>query len=148
MDNAKITYFIKDLNKNYIQAEQAYVGTYTGEKALSFDLRIWNNYKGIDNVKDLNNFNIVLSFSCKEDSALLPYIKMAIANKTEIPVSIIGESAVGTFLEKVILSGTANDGADTNSDNFIDITISFNAEDSSVLKDHDLKSMYIELVEL
>jgi hypothetical protein len=150
MDDSKITYYIKDSENQYIRQHSTYAGTYTGDKPLEVDIRIWNNYCGIEDVADFNNFNIVLSFLTVEDNALLPYITVILSGRRNEVLSPIIENQTAVFSssEPLILKGTANTGSDNDLDNYIDVTISFQMAPDAYLKDHDLKSLVMDVVEL
>jgi len=146
MDKPKITYHV--LNTDiYSKQDSVYAGTYTGDKALNINLRIWNNFRGTEAVEDLEDFSLVLHFLTEEDNALLQYISLSITDEIEIPCIIEENTVVGTFVDPVALSGQANTGSDTYTGNYINITVSFNAGAGAYLKDHDLKSLVLEIVE-
>lgn len=148
MDKPKITYHVLRTDNTYTKQSSVYAGTYTGDEALSVTFRIWNNYRGTEDVEDLGNFNIIARFLTEEDNALLPYISMAITDNIEIPCIVENNACVGTFVDPVILSGKANTGSSEYTQNYIPITVSFKAAAGAYLKDHDLKSLIIEIVEL
>lgn len=147
MEKPIITYHVLNTDQTYSKQDSVYAGTYTGSEALTVNFRIWNNYKGTEDVEDLQNFNLVLHFLTEEDNVLLKYITLAITDEIEIPRIIEDDALVGTFVDPVILSGRANTGSDQYKDNYVDITVTFQAADA-YLKDHDLKSLVIEIVEI
>ena len=148
MDKPIISYHVLDVDDTYMQQSSVYAGTYTGDEALTVSLRIWNNYQGTVDVEDLQNFNLVLRFLTEEDNALLKYISLAVTNKIDIPCIIENNALVGSFVDPVVLSGQANTGSDEYVNNYINITVSFNAGAGAYLKDHDLKSLILDIVEL
>ena len=148
MDNPKISYHVLNTDNTYTKQNSIYAGSYTGDEALSITFRIWNNYKGTEDIKDLENFNIVARFLTEEDNALLPYISMEITDDIEIPCIVEQNACIGTFVDPVVLSGSANTGSDEYIHNYIPITVTFNPTNGTYLKDHDLKSLIIEIVEL
>ena len=148
MDAPKITYHILESIDTYVQQNNAYIGTYTGNEALTVNFRIWNNFRGTEDVEDLQNFNLVLRFLTEEDNALLKYISLAVTDEIDIPCIIENNALVGSFVDPVILSGQANTGSDEYVNNYINITVSFNAGAGAYLKDHDLKSLILDIVEL
>ena len=148
MEKPIITYHILNEDDTYTKQNSVYAGTYTGDKELSVTLRIWNNFRGIEDVEDLNNFNLVCHFLTEEDNALLKYISLSVTNTIEIPCIIENNAIVGSFVDPVILSGQANTGSDEYVNNYIDITITFNSGANVYLKDHDLKSLVVDVVEL
>lgn len=147
MEKPIISYHVLDTDV-YVRQNSVYAGTYTGDDALTVNLRIWNNYRGIEDVEDLENFNLVAHFLTEEDNALLPYITLAVTDEIEIPAIVENKALVGTFVDPIILSGRANTGSDEYTSNYINITVSFKAGANAYLKDHDLKSLVLEIVEL
>ena len=149
MDKPIISYHILNADNSYTKQNSVYAGTYTGDEPLEVRLRIWNNYRGIENVEDLQNFNLVLRFLTEEDNALLKYIDLIDEkHNIQIPGTIEENAFVGIFFEPVVLSGSANTGSDEYNGNYIDIKISFKAGANAYLKDHDLKSLVLDIVEL
>ena len=68
MDKPIITYHVLESIDTYVKKSATYIGTYTGDKQLSVDIRIWNNYQGTIDVEDLERFNLVLYFLTAEDN--------------------------------------------------------------------------------
>lgn len=148
MDKPKITYHILDTADTYIKKNNTYIGTYTGDEPLTVSFRIWNNFRGTEAVEDLENFTLVLRFLTEEDSALLPYLS-AIVGDEIIDDPIIENKAVIIQLAKPrILSGRANTGSDEYVDCYLPVTISFDPGTDIYLKDHDLKSLVLDISEL
>ena len=151
MDKPIISYHVLDVDDTYMQQSSVYAGTYTGDEALEIKFRIWNNYCGIKDVQNLEHFNLVLAFLTEEDSALLKYVSIYCKHgDQEERLNPIPEhnATVFTFTEPVILSGQANTGSEEDTSNYISITISFNPGANTYLKDHDLKSLILDIVEL
>ena len=148
MDKPIISYHVLQQDSSYTKQSSFYAGTYTGRMPLEVSIRIWNNYKGVEDVEDLYDFSIVAHFLTKEDNALLPYVKMSVTNDIEIPIIVENDAAVGRFVDPVVLRGGANTGSDEYTNNYINVTITFDTGADVYLKDHDLKSLIIEIVEL
>lgn len=148
MDQPKITYHLLNADDTYTKQSSVYAGTYTGNEAIEVNLRIWNNYRGTEDIEDLENFSIVVRFLTEEDNALLRYISLSITDEIEIPSIIENNALIGTFIDPVTLSGKANTGSEEYTQNYIPITVTFNPAPGAYLKDHDLKSLVIEIVEL
>ena len=147
MDKPKISYHILNADDTYTKQNSVYAGTYTGNEELSVTFRIWNNYRGTEDVEDLENFNIVAHFLTEEDNALLPYLTIAV-NDMQLSSIIEDNAYVGTFVDPVVLSGSANTGSEEYAQNYIPVTVTFKADAGAYLKAHDLKSLVIEIVEL
>ena len=60
MEKPIITYHVLNIDDTFTKQSSVYAGTYTGDTPLEVKLRIWNNYKGVEDVEDLQNFNLVL----------------------------------------------------------------------------------------
>jgi hypothetical protein len=151
MNKPSISYHVLNIDNTYTKQKSVYAGTYTGDESLTVSLRIWNNFRGIEDVEDLQNFNIVLRFLTEEDNALLKYFKVITETNTSqdiIDPVLEKDTAVFRFPTTVVLSGQANTGSDEYVSNYINITILFDPGANSYLKDHDLKSLIVEIVEL
>lgn len=148
MERPIISYHVLDVDNKYVKRDSVYAGTYTGDDNIYVNVRIWNNFQGTEDVDTLYNFNLVLRFLTEEDNSLLKYITLADnTNDMEIPTALEQNALVGTFLENVSLSGKANTGSSQYKENYVDILITFNAPYDAYLKDHDLKSLVLEIVE-
>jgi len=148
MNKPNIIYQVLKTNDVYVQQDSMYVGTYTGDNPITVDLRIWNNYKGEEDIEDLKNFNIVVHFLTKEDNALLPYLTAEITGKELLSPIIEQDAVVFSFSEPQTLKGLANTGSIEDIQNYIDITLSFSVPEEVYLKDRDLKSLVLEIVEI
>jgi hypothetical protein len=145
----KITYSAKlsDLSV-YRDTEDIYGGTYTNNKPISIDIQIWNNKYGTTDVDDLENFVLNLYFDKYEDNSLLQFITLSRNDVEQIPIDIVNGVATATFYNDVVIKGTANNGdPEINTDNYIDLTLTFNVNDSDiVLKNQDLKNLFLEVI--
>lgn len=148
MEKPIISYHVLDIDNNYVKRDSVYAGTYTGDDNIYVYVRIWNNFQGTEDVEDLQRFNLTLRFLTEEDNALLKYITLADnTNDMEISTAVEENTLIGTFLENISLSGVANTGSAEYKENYIDILITFSAPYDTYLKDHDLKSLVLEIVE-
>ena len=147
MDNPKITYHVLNTDNIYTKQDSVYAGTYTGDEPLEVTLRIWNNFCGTEDIQDLENFNLVLKFLTEEDNALLKHIKIIADNDILDPI-LEDNAAIFTFTESHILRGYANTGSDQYNSNYINVVVLFDPGVNAYLKDHDLKSLVLDVVEL
>ena len=86
-------------------------------------------------------------FDKYEDGSLLKYITIERVGIEELSVDINGQIATASFLNTVSIKGTPNDGSDSNTDNYINLRITFNVTDSDVtFKNNDFKSLYIDII--
>ena len=145
MDKPIITYHVL---KDDIFTKQSsyYAGTYTGDNEIVVRVRIWNNYRGTTAVEDLSDFNLSLHFLTKEDNALLPYIKIETTNG-ELNHIEEEDAWIWMFDKPPVLKGSANTGSEENKSNYTSIVIRFKPGRGVYLKDHDLKSLVLEIVE-
>lgn len=143
-----ITYSAKiTSSSSYIDGEEIYGGTYTPNNAISIDVRIWNNKFGIADVDSLKNFSLNFYFGDYEDSALLKYLKIVYNGNVELPVEVRDNVATVTFFNDVEIKGTANNGEDTDTNNYLDVTVVFDpGSDNIKLKEQDVKSLFVEIV--
>lgn len=149
MEPAKITYSVKtEWAEKYEDTQETYVGTCINNKPVAVNIRIWNNKYGIIPVKDLKKFNLTFSFDKYEDNNLLKFIKIIYKNDKEMAIDIHKDTLIATFLEDIMISGKENNGSDIDYDNYIDIKIVFLIPEGLELKERDLKSLFLEIIEL
>lgn len=123
-------------------------GSYIPQKdSLKVDIRIWNNRSGTEDVQNLSNFAVGIFFKEIEDQSLLKYIKVYLNEKNELPVTISDNMLIASFIDDIVLKGSSNNGLEENVDNYIDITIRFDIKDDINIKDYDIKTMYVELID-
>lgn len=147
MEANAITWYVQNINNEYVQKNVYYAGNYTqAETPLSVTVRIWNNRFGTKAVSDATNIRLHLYFSNLEDTALLPYLTVR-TNSMEGQITIIENTATVIFPDMVTLSGQANNGDEKEwYQNYIDVTITLDVTDTSPrLKAHDKKELYIEI---
>lgn len=148
MEDPKITWYAK-LNKEsqYEETNDYYAGSYTSGHPIDVDIQIWNNRFGLEDVANLADFYIVISFEHVEDSALFDYCTIVLDDANIIPLKKSGKKAILELPDTVVLSGTKNDGTlDNNKDHYINIEFQFDAEGSK-LKENDLKDMYFQIIQ-
>ena len=59
-----------------------------------------------------------------------------------------GDTAVVKFPENVVLAGTANDGSDENTDNYVVVQMTIDIPENVNLKMNDLKTMTFNITKL
>lgn len=146
MDEPVITWYVKNINNEYVESDTKYAGSYTKKNALVVDFRIWNNRYGTKDVADIPNVKLNLYFADYEDSSLLKYI--VVNTSTSQAVSTISDNIMtASFLSTLKLSGKANDGTDKNNpENYVDLELKLDVPQDVPLKMHDLKNLMIEVV--
>ena len=141
MENAKITWYIKEDN-DYVQDNDYYLGSYSPNSNLSFDVQVWNNRYGTTKVGDIVDARLAIYFDSTEDNILLDYCYVSVGGEAvgKVPVKF-GKGIVdlGTLL------GSTNDGQETleNSYNYKDISVSFKDFPSSLK--NGLKNMFLDI---
>lgn len=148
MTEPKITYSAKihEFKEFDDNISTVYGGTYTDKDAVIVDVRIWNNQYGTKSVDEFKDFVLNLSFDDYEDSALLEYIKIIYAGREELSSNISNGILTASFLDDIVISGKANNGKDSDKDNYINLQIVFQADKSLSLKNKDMKSLFLEIV--
>ena len=149
MEKPMITYSVKAVDeKLYNDTSEYYAGTYTKNKPLQFLIRIWNNKYGIEEVEPLKDFAIKFYFGSFEDAPLIQFINVKYDTNKDTNIEIVDNIAVCTFWEPKILSGSVNNGKDSDKDNYMDLAVEFDASGSEIaLKNLDMKSLYMEIVQ-
>ena len=148
MEEPKITWLVRrDDEEGFMKSPDFYAGTYNQKKELRLFLQIWNNRFGSETVHDLEDFGIRFSFDKEEDSVLLQYLSVYLGTTTYTPI-VTGNGAVVKFPESVVLHGTANDGADTNTDNYVIAQVVIDVPENVNLKLNDLKTMTMSIAKL
>ena len=133
--------------KEYNDVDEIYGGTYTPKKSIQVDIRIWNNKYGLSDVDDLEEFVINFYFGNYEDAALLQFLSVTYDDISELSLDIVDGVATGVFIDNYVLSGKANNGLDSDKDNYVDLLLEFAAGENISLKNLDMKSLYVEIVE-
>ncbi len=148
MEKPIISYSAKISSNSTFQEdiEEIYGGTYTNENPIEIDIRIWNNKYGIEDVEDLEDFDISLKFESLEDKSLIDYIYLSHKNVADLSMNTLGDERIGAFVSSVILSGAKNNGLESDKNNYVDLKLTFNIGDKSIsLKNQDLKSLYLKI---
>lgn len=141
MDNAKITWYIKEEDK-YIQDNDYYLGSYSPDSNLSFEVQVWNNRYGSSRVSDISDARLAIYFESMEDGTLLDYCHVSVNGGSEEKLSpMFGKGIVdlGT------LAGASNNGLETldNVNNYKTITVSF--KNFPGLLKNGIKNMYLDI---
>lgn len=146
MDEPIVSWYVKNINDEFVESDTQYAGSYTQTMPLIVPLRIWNNRYGTKDVASIENLRLSMYFSDYEDSAMLSYLTVNTKNSQAV-MTVANERATAVFLEHTKLDGKANDGTDKNNpENYIDIEIKLDVPTDVHLKMHDLKNLIIEVV--
>lgn len=147
MNQPNITWRIKKYaSEDYEETENFYAGSFDN-KYLAFELEIWNNRYGTQQVEDLEDFSLEFVFDHVEDSALIKYFTFTFNNEEIIPTQ---NGLVGTvkFPDNIILSGNTNDGTESATLNYLRILVEITIPENVNIKTNDLKSMTFNIVRL
>lgn len=148
MEPPKISWQIKKMSDTaYSSKTDYFAGIYTQSSALELDIILWNNRYGLDNVEDLESFSISAIFHDLEDSSLLDYLAMRIDGNYITP-TVSKNVAVFTAPESLTISGRANDGSTTATDNYKYITLTLDVPSTYKLKANDYKTLSLDIVNL
>lgn len=134
--------------EEYVERQELYAGMLLAEDTLEVDLQVWNNQYGTEEVKALENFNIVMSFDHLEDGALLKYTKMLINHSYIIEPIVNNNEAVFKMPDGFKLAGIINDGSTKSYDNYMVIKLLLKAPDDAKVKTNDLKTFSLDIVKL
>ena len=148
MANPVISWYAKKLtDTKYSLNQQFYAGKYTDSDQIVVDIQLWNNRWGTETVNDLTDYDICFYFDRLEDSVLLNFCTIVYNNTNILTFNISGQKAIVEFPGKPVIKGTKNNGSSLdNPGNFVQLRFIFSAPEER-LKDHDLKSLYFEVLE-
>ena len=149
MDKAKLTWLVKvDEDAGYSPAVERFIGTHTPRSAIKANIQLWNNRRGVAAVEDLKSFAIRLSFQDAEDSILLNHLVVMNEDGVNIPLQILGDSAIMNTPANLVVSGTANNGVPSEcKSNYYEFTLLFNPKSNIRLKENDLKNLFLEVIQ-
>ena len=94
-------------------------GSYAPGDTVSVKIQLWNNRRGAEDVANAENARLVNFFKNYEDNYLLKLCKIKYANESK-PITI--DMDRGIFNLKTI-SGSANNGVDLNTDNYVEFEL-------------------------
>ena len=143
MDDCKLSWCVRpEKAKEMTPANEAFAGTYNSAHNISADFQLWNNRYGKEDVKDLSNYRLILSFGHTEDNALLPYCHL-IVNGSEQSGQLSGGQLI--FSGPRYISGSKNNGVpEENTSNFLAFTVNFGPVQGR-LKESDIKDLFIDI---
>lgn len=149
MEEPKITWLACLPNEEeYNERPELYAGMLLPDDTLEVDLQIWNNQYGTEEVKALENFNLVMSFDHLEDSALLQYTKLLVNHSYVIEPVVNNNEAVFRMPDGFKLKGDINDGSSKSYDNYMTVKLVIKAPQDAKVKTNDLKTFSLDIVNL
>lgn len=144
MSNTKpvLTWYVKDTEDSYTSVDSWYAGSCIPNQDFILEIQIWNNrWNTLNDVENITNAKLILSFENAEDSVLFQLCEVKINDGSyEKPaISSINKAVVtlGTIY------GTKNAGTDSDTDNHKDISIKFSNVPSNFSE--GLKSLFIDI---
>ena len=147
MESPKIEWYSKTgSDEKFAQDNDIYAGTYTKGHPISVDMQLWNNRWGTEDVEPLEDFYINMYFKDKEDVSLFEFCTVVFNGGDILGMERTEDKMTLVFPKAVTISGKKNDGTSKNSsNNFISLQFIFQAGEAE-LKEHDLKSLYLEII--
>lgn len=142
MKNANVNWFVKEPDDVYVAHTEYYAGSCNSEEDFILDVELWNNrWNNKEDVQDMKNAKLVISFESAEDSILLSLCEVKINdgtfNKPDTSEFNRGIVELGTII------GDKNNGHESNVDNYRRLCIKF----SNIPRNFrsGLKSMFLDV---
>lgn len=135
-----INWFVNEDNQ-YSACSEYYAGTYNLKDDFIIESEVWNNKWGTEDVADIPNGILCISFANAEDSVLLKFCEVKINDDVYRKVDNT-EFNRGT-IKVGRLSGSKNNGSSSNTDNYKKITIKFSNAPTNIRD--ELKNMFISI---
>ena len=124
MRDPQVSWYIIENESVELIDKEHFAGAYSPSNIeATFEMQVWNNKWGTEDVADIDNPVLVLMFDTIEDSKLLEYCKVKIDNNPFRELEIYDNKA--TLPLDRLLAGKANKGSASDSTNYARITIKF-----------------------
>lgn len=121
MKDPQISWYIKENEDVTFIDREIYMGSYNSSNIEAvFNVQLWNNKWGDEDVKNLENFSIAISFDTIEDNALLNRCEVKVDKGGYQKLEIVGSKGI-VKVDRVI-SGMRNSG-NLNANNYLDLSI-------------------------
>lgn len=146
MDKARISWqILEELSESdyeYIQYKNyTEEGSFIPGDIVKKTILVWNNYLGTEDRENIYNSKLVFSFKDYEDNFLLNLIRVSIDDGAEQSLSIDMDKGIVLLGD---LSGSANNGAVSNTSNFKKINLSIGPIPNNIKSDLKNLYMYVE----
>ena len=146
MDKARISWqILEELSESdyeYIQYKNyTEEGSFIPGDIVKKTILVWNNYLGTEDRESIYNSKLVFSFKDYEDNFLLNLIRVSIDDGAEQSLSIDMDKGIVLLGD---LSGSANNGAVSNTSNFKKINLSIGPIPNNIKSDLKNLYMYVE----
>lgn len=141
MSLPKITWHILE-EEDYVQDNEYYLGSFNTNDTISFEVQVWNNRYGQNNVDSINDAMLALYFENIEDTVLLNYCKVSVDNSAFEPLDIEVERGVINIGR---LYGGSNNGIanESTKHNYKNIKIEFSNLPYNLK--NNLKNMFLDI---
>ncbi len=121
MKDPQISWYIKENEVVTFIDREIYMGSYNSSNIEAvFNVQLWYNKWGDEDVKNLENFSIAISFDTIEDNALLNRCEVKVDKGGYQKLDIVGSKGI-VKVDRVI-SGMRNSG-NLNANNYLDLSI-------------------------
>lgn len=142
MTNANISWFVKEIDDTFVEHTEYYAGTCNNEENLEIEVELWNNrWNTQEDVDDINNAKLLISFAAAEDSSLLSFCTVKVENDEYKKPEIVTFNRACVELGDI--SGEKNDGSSSNTKNYKRISIKFSKIPATYKS--GLKSMFLDI---
>lgn len=125
----------------YAPKKEHNMGNYDGSNYLTTKFQIWNNRYGEVDEATIKTPSLYFYYKNVEDNNLLGFYSIKVDG---VFTDFVIQGNKGVLNINRNLLGIANDGADTNTKNYVTIEMIFNPN-GATLKNNDLKELYLEL---
>lgn len=124
MKDPQISWYIKENEDATFIDKEVYMGSYNSSNIEAvFNVQLWNNKWGSEDVKNLDNFSIAIFFDTIEDNVLLSRCEVKVDNGSYQKPEIVGSK--GIIRVNKTISGSKNNGT-LNANNYLDLSIRIN----------------------
>lgn len=142
MKKPELTWYVKEPDDSYVAYDDYYAGSCNSTEDLIVDIEVWNNrWNNKEDVADMTNAKLVISFSTAEDSVLLSLCKVKVNNDEFIKPDTSEFNRALVNLGTI--SGAQNNGTSSNTKNYKKISIKFSGMPDNI-KD-GLRSMFLDV---
>lgn len=141
MNSPNLTWYIKEADDAFVAHTEFFAGYCSSEDDFTIEMEIWNNrWNNTEDVEDVKNSKLVISFKDPESSVLLRLCSVKVNDSDYVAVD---DSEFNRGLVDIgNISGQKNNGSSIYQDNFKRVSIKFSNLPGNM---EGLKSMYLDL---
>lgn len=140
--NPVLSWYIKENDETYSCTNSYYAGSCIPNQDFVIQIQIWNNRWNIQNdVDNINNAKLILTFEHAEDSILFQLCEIKIDDNNYIKPTI--ETINKATVNIGTIYGTKNAGTISDKDNYKNISIKFSNVPNNF--NEGLKSLFIDI---